>query len=86
VIFGAVSTALGQGELANAGEGAPSAASALSHTFLIMLGTLVVAAGLLLCLARRTYPRDVATAMASELLTAGGAAPGRRVETTATKS
>jgi Na+/H+-dicarboxylate symporter len=86
VIFGAVSTALGQGELANAGEVAPSAASALSHTFLIMLVTLVVAAGLLLCLARRTYPRDVATAMASELLTASGAAPERRVETTATKS
>lgn len=86
VIFGAVSKALGQGELANAGEVAPSAASALSHTFLIMLVTLVVAAGLLLCLARRTYPRDVATAMASELLTASGAAPERRVETTATKS
>jgi Na+/H+-dicarboxylate symporter len=80
VIFGAVSTALGQG------EAAPSAASALSHTFLIMLVTLVVAAGLLLCLARRTYPRDVATAMAAELLTAGGPAPERRVETTATKS
>jgi MFS family permease len=79
VIFGAVSTALAQGEVA------PSAASALSHTFLIMLVTLIVAAGLLLCLARRTYPRDVATAMASELLTAGGAAPERRVETTATK-
>jgi sugar phosphate permease len=86
VIFGAVSTALGQDELANAGEVAPSAASALSRTFLIMLVTLVVAAGLLLCLARRTYPRDVATAMASELLTASGAAPERRVETTATKS
>ena len=86
VIFGAVSTALGQGELTNEGEVAPSAASALSHTFLIMLVTLVVAAGLLLCLARRTYPRDVATAMASELLTASGAAPERRVETTATKS
>jgi MFS family permease len=80
VIFGAVSTALGRG------EAAPSAGSALSHTFLIMLVTLVVAAGLLLCLARRTYPRDVATAMASELLTAGGAAPERRVETTATRS
>lgn len=58
VAFGAVSTALG---------GTPSA---LGDTFLIMLGMLIVAAGLLLCLARRTYPRDVATAMASEVLTA----------------
>ncbi len=57
MVFGAVSTALG------------STASALSDTFLIMLATLIVAAGLLLCLARRSYPRDVATAMASEVLT-----------------
>jgi hypothetical protein len=42
----------------------------LDHTFLIMLVTLIIAAGLLLGLARRTYPRDVATAMASELLNA----------------
>jgi MFS family permease len=68
VMFGAVSTALGHGKPANAGEAAPSAASALGHTFLIMLVTLIIAAGLLLLLARRTYPRDVATAMASELL------------------
>jgi predicted MFS family arabinose efflux permease len=84
VMFGAVSTALGQGELANTGKVAPSAASALGHTFLIMLVTLIIAAGLLLCLARRTYPRDVATAMASELLTVNGAAPERSVETTTT--
>ncbi len=77
VAFGAVSTALGRDE----GEPAPSAASALGHTFLIMLVTLIIAAGLLLCLARRTYPRDVATAMASELLTVSGAAPTPRVET-----
>ena len=57
MVFGAVSTALG------------STASALSDTFLIMLATLIVAAGLLLCLGRRSYPRDVATAMASEVLT-----------------
>jgi MFS family permease len=73
VIFGAVSTALGRGDSANAGNVAPTAASALGHTFLIMLVTLIIAAALLLCLARRTYPRDVATAMASELLTASGA-------------
>ena len=86
VMFGAVSTALGRGEPASAGEVAPSAASALNHTFLVMLATLIIAAGLLLCLARHTYPRDVATAMASELLTVSGAAPVRRVETTTAES
>jgi MFS family permease len=60
--FGAVSTALAQGN-------APNAATALGHTFLVMLATLVIAAGLLLCFGRRTYPRDVAAAMAAELLT-----------------
>jgi MFS family permease len=84
VIFGAVSTALGRGDGANAGNVAPTAASALGHTFLIMVVTLIIAAALLLFLARRTYPRDVATAMASELLTVSGAAPERRVEATAT--
>jgi hypothetical protein len=41
---------------------------------------LIVAAALLLCLGRRTYPRDVATAMACELLTAEQAArrPSRK--------
>jgi MFS family permease len=77
VLFGAVSTALGRGAGANAGNVGPSAASALGHTFLIMLVTLVIAAALLLFLARRTYPRDVATAMAAELLTVSGAASQR---------
>ena len=57
LVFGAVSTTLG------------STASALGDTFLIMLVTLIVAAGLLLGLARRTYPRDIATAITAELLT-----------------
>lgn len=83
VVFGAVSTALGRGEPANAGQVAPSSASALGHTFLIMLVTLVIAAGLLLCLGRRTYPRDIATAMAFELLPVSAAVPERTVETTA---
>jgi MFS family permease len=61
LIFGAVSTALSR-------HAAPDAAAALDHTFLIMLASLVIAATLLLCLGRRTYPRDVATAMAAELL------------------
>jgi hypothetical protein len=53
----------------------------LNHTFLIMLGSLVIAAALILCVARRTYPRDVATAMASELLLSA-AAPERTVQAT----
>jgi len=75
VIFGAVSTALARGDGANTGDVGPTAASALGDTFLIMLLTLIIAAALLLCLARRTYPRDVATAMASELLTIAASRP-----------
>jgi MFS family permease len=77
MMFGAVSTALGRRQLATAGQVAPSTTSALGHTFLIMLVTLIIAAGLLLCVARRTYPRDVATAMASELLSASQGAVSR---------
>ena len=62
LVFGMVSTKLGGPATG------PNAASALGHTFLIMLVSLVVAAALILCVARRTYPRDVATAMASEVL------------------
>jgi MFS family permease len=67
LIFGAVSTALNR-------DAAPNAAMALDHTFLIMLATLVIASALLLCLGRRTYPRDVAAAMATELLAGAEAA------------
>jgi hypothetical protein len=82
LVFGLVSTKLGganadvrsaghgQGGLSGAGEIAPSAATALEHTFLIMLVALVIAAALILCVATRTYPRDVATAMAAESVTA----------------
>jgi MFS family permease len=79
LVFSLVSTELG-GSTADA----PSAASALNHTFLIMLGSLVIAAALILCVARRTYPRDVATAMAAELLTTSAAAPERTGGTTGT--
>jgi hypothetical protein len=47
----------------------------LDHTFLIMLATLVIASALLLCLGRRTYPRDVAAEMATELPADAEAAP-----------
>jgi predicted MFS family arabinose efflux permease len=76
LVFGLVSTQLGGSTSeADAGRVSASAATALNHTFLIMLVSLVVAAALILCVARRTYPRDVATAMAAELLTASSAAP-----------
>jgi MFS family permease len=79
MVFGAVSVVVGRGDGANAWEAAHSAA--LGRTFLIMVATLIIAAGLLLCLARRTYPRDVATAMASELLAVSGASePSARPE------
>ena len=62
----------------------PGAATALNHTFLIMLVSLVIAAALILGVARRTYPRDVAMAMASELLAASAAATERTVPTAGT--
>jgi CBS-domain-containing membrane protein len=52
----------------------------LEHTVLIMLVSLVIAAALILCVARRTYPRDVATAMASECATAIPAPRERTVQ------
>lgn len=58
LVFGFVSTKLGDSP------------AALDHTFLIMLGCLVVAATLIVCVARRTYARDVAAALASEATTA----------------
>ncbi len=79
LLFGMVSTRLGGdgdgGGPVGAGEIAPSAAIALQHTFLIMLVALVIAGALIFCVATRTYPRDVATAMAAESVTA--TAPAR---------
>jgi Major Facilitator Superfamily len=72
LVFGIVSTQLG----------GSTAATALNHTFLIMLVSLVIAAALILFVARRTYPRDVATAMAAELLTSSAAAAERTGRTT----
>jgi predicted MFS family arabinose efflux permease len=62
--FGVVSARLGESEAPAAG---------LGDTFLVMLATLVIAAALILCLARRTYPRDVAAAIAAEAATVGAA-------------
>jgi predicted MFS family arabinose efflux permease len=70
LLFGLVSGALG-GPQANGGVRATSAANgtALAHAFLIMLVPLAIA-GVSLLWARRTYPRDVATAAASIAATA----------------
>jgi predicted MFS family arabinose efflux permease len=75
LVFGLVSTKLSgsNADVGGAGEIAPSAANALGHTFLIMLAALLIGAVLILCVATRTYPRDVATAMASESVTATAA-------------
>ncbi|HEX5194671.1 MAG TPA: MFS transporter [Solirubrobacteraceae bacterium] len=74
LLFGFVSDQLGGGHAGFAfasGRGAATAADgrALAYTFLIMLACVAVA-GLILLRARHTYPRDVATAIASAQATA----------------
>ncbi|MDQ2796064.1 MAG: MFS transporter [Actinomycetota bacterium] len=83
LLFGYVSTQLG-GAGGSSGYGHPTAAQphaalGLDHTLLVMLTPLAAAGLLLLLLARRTYPRDVATALASERAVATTATthPGR---------
>ncbi|MGH9073440.1 MAG: MFS transporter, partial [Acidimicrobiales bacterium] len=76
LVFGIVSTDLGgrQGGGLGRGSGAVAAgAPGLDRTFLVMLAPQAVA-GLILLRARRTYPRDVATAIASEQATRGRSA------------
>lgn len=75
LLFGYVSTLFGRGAdgfgRANP-KTAQSGAMGLEYTFLIMLVPLM-AAGLIMLWARRTYPRDVATAATSERATRRGA-------------
>lgn len=74
LVFGYVSTALG-GQGAGLGQpstGQPHGTTALDRTFLIMLAPVLAAGLLLLVRARVTYPRDVATAGASERATERG--------------
>jgi MFS family permease len=58
--------ALADSAAARADSAARAAAIGLDQTFLIMLVPLVIGGVLILLAARRTYPRDVATAIASE--------------------
>jgi hypothetical protein len=68
LLFGYLSTLLAApGESADAVQG--GGAVGLTRAFLVLLA-LPVAAGIVLLVARRTYGRDVATAMASERATA----------------
>jgi predicted MFS family arabinose efflux permease len=69
LVFGWASTQLG-GRGSSTGLGHPDSsqpdgALGLDHAFLIMLTPLLLAAALLWFAARRTYPRDVATALAA---------------------
>jgi len=69
LVFGWISTQLGGARDAGVGNpdsAQPPGALGLDRTFLIMLIPLLVAAALLVFAARRTYPRDVATALASD--------------------
>jgi MFS family permease len=68
VTFGWVSTLLDNGSAApdqGTNHLSPTAAAGLANTFMVMLVPLLLA-GVLLILARRTYPRDVATAVQSD--------------------
>jgi predicted MFS family arabinose efflux permease len=71
LVFGWTSTQLGGATDAGVGNPdstQPPGALGLDRTFLIMLIPLLVAAALLAFAARRTYPTDVATALASDTL------------------
>jgi len=72
LVFGYVSTQLGAhtSGLGNPTGDAGPRGIGLDHAFLIMLIPLIISALLLLLWARRTYPRDVATATASQNATA----------------
>jgi sugar phosphate permease len=67
LLFGAIADALGGrgGTLGSRSTISPASAHALKYTFLIMLVPLAIN-GIALLLARRSYPTDVATAVASE--------------------
>ena len=67
LLFGAIADALGGARISASAHGpvSPQAARALTQTFWLMLIPLLVG-GIILLVARRGYPRDVATAAACE--------------------
>ncbi len=65
LLFGFVSDQLGSGQATRASGGQAANAGGVTDAFLIMLIPLA-ACGVIVLRARRTYPRDVATASASE--------------------
>jgi MFS family permease len=74
LLFGVVADQLGSSAVRSSsqqGFGANASAQGLHWAFLLLLATLAVS-GLLTFMARRTYARDVATAVASEKATAAG--------------
>lgn len=75
LVFGYIATRLGgptgdygqsQTDLSGSSAAQPAAAVGLDHTFLLLLAPMAIGGALIVLLARRTYPRDVATAIASE--------------------
>jgi hypothetical protein len=64
LLFGFISQALGGPSAGAANGGHVRHTSAMAYAFLIMLPPLAIS-GIALLRARRTYPRDVATAAAS---------------------
>lgn len=70
LLFGFVSTEFGAHTTGYGHPTGTASGNALADTFLIMLVPLIGAGLLLLTRARRSYPRDVATAVASERATA----------------
>jgi MFS family permease len=72
LLFGVAADALGGGSVSSNARGpvSPQTATALTETFAIMLVPLLIS-GLVLLIARRHYPQDVATAAASEQSASG---------------
>jgi len=69
LVFGWISTQLGGARGAGVGNpdsAQPPGALGLDRTFLVMLVPLLAAAALGVFAARRTYPSDVATALATD--------------------
>jgi predicted MFS family arabinose efflux permease len=66
LVLGAMATALGATSV-NSRKGTATTGQALALTFIITQALVVVAAALVFVYGRRRYPRDVATAIASEL-------------------